>query len=439
MTPDVRLRLSLMMFFQYFVWGSWFVTLSTYLGQTLHFTGDEIGTAYSSVPIACIVSPFFVGLVADRFFATERILCLLHLVGAAVMYYASTLTTSSTLFPVLVLYALCYGPTLALTNSLSFYQMRSPAKEFPGIRVLGTIGWIAAGLLIGKLRLAADGSFSLPLSGGGEGLSSIEATRYPMIIAAIVQALLGVGCLFLPHTPPKKTGEIAIGDILGLEAIELMKDRSFAVFVIGSFLICIPLQFYYIMTNNFLNSIHVTDAAAKMTVGQMSEIIFMLVMPLFFVQLGVKYMLLVGMLAWTVRYFAFSFSSDWNINLFGWNILLFIGIFLHGICYDFFFVTGQIYVDHKAPKRIQASAQGFLALVTLGLGMFIGSKVCGHFATAYQTPDGMDWRKFWMVPAIGAGVLMVIFAFLFNESETIRTDEVENVVFSAEGPEPQVG
>ena len=395
MKTPVRLKLSAMMFIQYFVWGSWYVTLATYLGTTLHFPGKQIGSAYSTTAIAAIISPFFVGLVADRFFSTEKILAVLHLVGAAAMYYASTLTTFSSFYPVLLLYTLCYMPTLALTNSLSFRHMDDPGKEFPGVRVLGTIGWIVAGLIIGGL--------------------SLEASAAPLRITAGASVLMGLYSLALPHTPPAKRGEkVNVRDVLGLDALELMKERSFAVFVIGSFLVCIPLQFYYTFTNLFLNEIGVQNAAGKMTFGQMSEIFFMLVMPFFFVRLGVKKMMLIGMAAWTARYLLFAFGNNGTLV---W--MLYIGILLHGICYDFFFVTGQIYVDRKAPADLRAAAQGFIAFVTLGAGMYIGALLSGRVVDMYAQPGGgHQWDRIWLVPAAMAGAVLALFALLFQYRET---------------------
>ena len=277
MNLSTRIKLSVMMFLQYFVWGAWYVTMGTYLLKTLNFSGQQSGVAYSTTALAAMVSPFFVGLVADRFFATERILAVLHLVGAVLLYYVSTLTDFGTFYPVLLAYTLCYMPTLALSNSLSFHQMTDPGREFPGIRVLGTIGWIVAGFVISGL--------------------SAESVALQFRVAAIASAiLLGVYSLALPHTPPAKIGhKVTARDILGLDALELMKERSFAIFVLGSFLICIPLQFYYSFTNPFLTELGVTNTAAMQSLGQMSEIGFMLIMPLFFARLGVKWMLLVGM------------------------------------------------------------------------------------------------------------------------------------------------
>lgn len=385
----LRTQLSIMMFLQYFAWGSWWVTLGTYLTQTLKYSGKEVGLAYGTAALAAMISPFFVGMVADRFFATQRILAALHLVGAAILLAVSQLQPFPAIYAALFLYYLCYMPTLALTNSLSFHHVSDPAKQFPGIRVLGTIGWIAAGILIGNL--------------------DIEATNQPIQIAAVSSVLLGIFCLALPNTPPSNPGgRVTIRSVLGLDALQLMRRWPFTVFVVGSFLVCIPLQFYYAFTNLFLNQIGVANSAGKMTYGQMSEIFFMLVMPVFFVRLGVKYMLLIGMLAWSARYLFFAYG---NANAGMW--LLYAGILLHGICYDFFFVTGQIYVDREASAGIRAAAQGFIAFVTLGVGGFIGTYISGWVVDRYKTGETHDWRSIWLVPAAGAGVVLVLFALSF--------------------------
>ena len=395
MTLSTRMKLSAMMFLQYFVWGAWYVTMGTWLGATLHFSGEQIGLAAGTTALAAMISPFFVGMVADRFMATERILAALHLVGGIVLFVASTQTTFGGFYGVLLVYTLCYMPTLALSNSLSFRQMADPGREFPPIRVLGTIGWIVAGLCIGTLGL--------------------EATATPLRIAGGASILLGLFCLALPHTPPleKVSGTRATwSDIMGLDALKLLGERSFAVFVLGSFLICIPLQFYYAFANLFLNELNVTNAAGKMTLGQMSEIFFMLVMPWFFRRLGVKWMLLVGMLAWTARYAFFAYGNNAELV---W--MLYAGILLHGICYDFFFVTGQIYVDKKAPGDLRAAAQGFIAFVTLGVGMFIGSWASGRVVDAFRAGAGHDWNRIWLVPAAGAAIVLVLFALFFQSSD----------------------
>jgi nucleoside transporter len=411
MPLSTRLRLSLLMFLQYFVWGAWYVTIGTWLNETLHFSGQQIGLAYGTTALAAMISPFFVGMVADRFFATERILAVLHLVGAVLMFYASTHATFGPFYIVLLAYTLCYMPTLALSNSLSFHHMSDPGREFPSVRVLGTIGWIVSTAAIGWLGL--------------------EATAVPLRIAAASSVVLGLFSLALPHTPPARVGtRVTIRDVLGLEALKLMRERSFAIFVLGSFLVCIPLQFYYAFTNPFLNEIGVTNAAGKMSLGQMSEILFMLVMPWFFRRLGVKYMLLIGMAAWSARYLLFAFGNNGALV---W--MLYAGILLHGICYDFFFVTGQIYIDRKAPGDLRAAAQGFIAFVTLGFGMFIGSWLSGVVVDAFtvQTATGVqhNWTQIWLMPAIGAGVILAIFAVLFHATDAAPTTPASAVPLSA--------
>jgi nucleoside transporter len=369
--------------------------MGPYLNETLKFDGPQIGLAYGATALAAMISPFFVGMVADRFFATERILAALHIAGGALLLYVSTLSNFRTFYLVLIVYTLCYMPTLALTNSLSFHQMTDPGKQFPGIRVLGTIGWIAAGYAIGFL---------------GYGTSAAMFQT-----AGVASIALGLYCFTLPHTPPAKLGHaVTMRDILGLDALKLMKERSFAIFVIGSFLICIPLQFYYGLAGTFLSEIGVANVSTKMTFGQMSEIFFMLVMPWFFVRLGVKWMMLVGMLAWTTRYLLFSWGDTGSLV---W--MLYLGILLHGICYDFFFVTGQIYVDKRAPSDLRAAAQGFIAFVTLGFGMFIGSLVFGPVLEMYRIdgPVPHDWSKVWLAPAIAAGVVFLLFALFFRDRE----------------------
>ena len=400
----IRARLSLMMFVQYFIYGAWLVTLGTYLGKSLGATGTQIGLAYSIPAIAAILSPFLVGMIADRFFSTERVLAALHLAGGVLLYLATTQVTFTGFAWLFLAYTLCYMPTLALTNSLSFDNMQDPGREFPRIRVLGTIGFIAVGQIIG--RLGAD------------------ATALPLRMGAAASIAMAVYCLTLPHTPPHSAGKpLSTRDVLGLDALALLKDRSFAVFVLGSFLLCIPLQFYYAFTNPFLNEIGVAGAAGKMTYGQMSEIFFMLLMPWFIVRLGIKKMLLVGMAAWTTRYLLFAYG---NAGPGMW--MLYFGILLHGVCYDFFFVTGQIYVDKQADVRIRSAAQGFIALVTLGAGQAIGSWLSGAVVDMNTTGVGAavqhDWRAIWIVPAIGALGVFLIFAALFKPKvEVTRMSE----------------
>jgi nucleoside transporter len=404
-------QLAAMMFLQFFVWGAWYVTAYLFLGK-IGFGGEEIGWTYSVGPIAGIVSPFFVGMVADRFFSTEKILGVLHLLGAAVMCLATFAMTTDNPSPMLINcilfgYMLCYFPTLSLTNSLAMHNLDNSEKQFPLIRVFGTIGWIIPGIIISKMNW--------------------DDNIQPFQLSAGCSAVLGLYCFSLPHTPPPLAGKaISVREILGLDALVLLKRPSFLTFMISSFLICIPLAFYYQLATKFIMQSGIENPAFKMSFGQMSEIFFMVVMPLFFARLGVKKMLLVGMFAWAVRYGLFAFGADAKIE---WMLLA--GILLHGICYDFFFVTGQIYTDKIAPASIRGQAQGMLVLFTLGLGMLIGAQVAGQVEVANTTGEGdsavVAWKQLWLLPTVAAAGIMVLFAIVFRDDVPVKQITEEDV------------
>ncbi|MGV3686359.1 MAG: nucleoside permease [Daejeonella sp.] len=395
MDISVRSRLSGLMFFQYFIWGAWYVTMGTYLFTALKADAIQIGSSYANLSIAAIISPFIVGLIADRFFSAQKVLGVLHLLGALTLYYVSTVSDFTSFWWLILVYTLLYMPTISLSNSISFSQMKDAGKEFPAVRVFGTLGWIVAGIMISYLDLE----------------SSVLTFR----IAAACSLLLGIFSFFLPDTPAKNE-KASIAGILGLDALVLFKNQSFNVFFITSILICIPLAFYYGFTNPFLNDIGLENAAGKMTLGQVSEVVFMLVLPLLYVRFGVKKVLLIGMAAWVARYLFFAFGDA------GPGVwMLYGGIVLHGICYDFFFVTGQIYIDKKADAKVRSAAQGLITLATYGVGMLIGSFASGYLTEQYGSNiNGVmkyDWQTIWMYPAGIAVAVIIIFSLLFKEKE----------------------
>ena len=410
MKTTTRFQLSFMMFLEFFIWGGWFVTMGTFLGNNLGATGAETAMAYSTQSWGAIIAPFIIGLIADRFFNAERILGVLHLIGAFLMYQMYQSTDFGSFYPYVLGYMIGYMPTLALVNSVSFNQMKDPAKDFSLIRVWGTIGWIAAGLAISYL-FHWDPKPEVP---GDKGL-----LQNTFLMVAIASAILGLFSFTLPKTPSKADdgSKITVRDILGLEALKLLKDRNFLVFFLSSVLICVPLAFYYQHANQFLSEIGVENATGKMTIGQISEVLFMLLLPFFFKKFGFKMTILVGMLAWTMRYLLFAFGDAGE----GVYMLL-IGIALHGICYDFFFVSGQIYTDSKAGEKVKSAAQGLITLATYGVGMLGGFYIAGLITDANVTSEGHDWASVWQIPALFAVLVFVIFAVLFK-NETIEYKE----------------
>ncbi len=398
MKLTTRVQLSAMMFMEFFIWGGWFVTMGTYLSKSIGATDIENGLAYGTQSLGAIIAPFVIGLIADKFFSAQKILGVLHLAGAAIMYFISTKENFTSFYPLILIYMICYMPTLALVNSVALKQVKNAEKEFSFIRVWGTVGWIVAGLMIGWMAWEQNGQL----------VNTFKVT-------AAVSLVLGLFSFTLPDTPPGKAGtKTTIRDILGLDALSLLKKKNFLLFFIASMLICIPLAFYYQETNKFLNELRVSGAAAKMSIGQMSEAVFMVLMPFFFAKFNIKKMLLFGMIAWVLRYLLFGFGdADSGI----W--MLYVGIALHGICYDFFFVSGQIYTDQQAGEKNRSSAQGMITLATYGVGMLIGFWFAGTISEYYKTADGHDWKSIWMIPAAIAAVITVLFLIFFKDDKKV--------------------
>jgi len=395
-------RLSVMMFLQFFIWGCWFVTLGTFLGANFQASGAQTALAFSTQSWGAIIAPFIIGLIADRWFNAERILAVLHLIGAVLMYQMFRAPDFAQFYPYVLAYMIAYMPTLALVNSISFRQLSDPSRQFAFVRVWGTIGWIVAGLVI-----------SFVFHWDAQEAVAQGALRNTFATCAVVSLLLGVYSLTLPATPPTDIGAFSLRAALGLDALQLLRDRNFGLFFVSSVLICIPLAFYYQNASPFLTEIGTTNATGKLTIGQMSEVAFMLLLPMFLLRFGIKKTLLLGMLAWAVRYTLFAYGAD-NVTA-----LLILGIALHGICYDFFFVSGQIYTDSKAGEHYRSAAQGMITLATYGVGMLIGFSVAGSISDRFNVGGQHDWFHIWIYPAAFAAVIMGLFALLFrNEAIT---------------------
>jgi nucleoside transporter len=395
MKPIVITKLSLMMLLEYFVWGAWYVTLSTYMSKNLGASGGQIGSAYNALAIATMISPFFVGMVADRFFSAQKIMAVLHIAGAVLLYFASQVQDNTGFYWLVLVYSLLYMPTIALSNNIAFQQMSDPGRMFPWIRVFGTVGWIVAGLMISAL--------------------DVEGSAFTFQMAAIASLALGLFSFALPATPPKgKDNDTKASAVLGVDAFVLFKNKAYLIFFIAAILVCIPLSFYYGFANLYLNEAGMENAAGKMTLGQVSEGLFILAIPFLFYRIGVKNMVLIGMIAWFLRYVCFAHgNADDNL----W--MLYAGIILHGICYDFFFVTGYMYTERKAGDKIKNAAQGLFTFATYGLGMFIGTAVSGLVADYYTDNGAFQWQSIWYVPAGIAVFVLLYFIIFFKEKRNI--------------------
>ncbi len=394
-----RFRLSFLFFLEFFIWGGWFVTMGTFLSQEFTASGAQLAMAYETQSIGAIIAPFIIGLIADRYFPAQKILAILHLIGAILLLKVSNSESFSDFYPYIFIYMLIYMPTLALANSVAFHQMEDTSKQFASIRVLGSVGWIVAGLIIGYFAW--------------EGTQNLKYTFY---MASGASTLLGLYSFTLPNTPPKLNSDknMSIREIFGLDALAMLKDSGFLFFFIASVLICIPLAFYYQHANQFLNEVGMEAAASKMIFGQISEVLFLLLLPFFIRRYGVKKALIVGILAWGVRYLLFAFG-DTGAN--SWMLIF--GIILHGVCYDFFFVSGQIYTDFKAGEKYKSTAQGLITLATYGVGMLIGFRFAGWLTDQYVIDSGHLWKNIWIQPAIFSFVVLTLF-FIFFKNENIK-------------------
>ena len=392
-----------MMFVQFFIWGGWFVTLGTFLGGSFQANGSQIGLAYQTQCWGAILSPLLFGLLADRYVRAERMLAVIHISGALLMWLMYQADDFASFYPYLFVYMLVYMPTLALANAVSFRHLASPSEQFGKVRVWGTLGWIAAGLVISALAWDSQAAVA-------EG-----ALRATFLMCAIASVVLGLYCFSLPATPPQQNNHTSLFSSLGGDALKLLKDRNFLVFFVSSILICIPLAFYYQNTNLFLSELGVENATGKMTIGQMSEILFMLLLPVFLKRFGIKTTLLIGMAAWVLRYTLFAFGAESDSQ----TAMILIGIALHGVCYDFSFVSGQIYTDAKAGSGIKSSAQGLITLATYGAGMLVGFAIAGKLYDLYALANGHDWQTIWLFPAAFAAVIFILFLITFR-SESIK-------------------
>lgn len=396
MTQSVRIRLMIMMFLQFFCWGAWYGQMSKYMFTQLNATGDQVGNAYTAFSIAMIISPFFIGMIADRFFSAQKVLGVLNLLGAVILFFLSKVTDASSFFWLIFAYCLTFAPTISLTSSIAMRQMTASNKDFPAIRVMGTVAWIVVTNIIGFYALG----------------DKVAIFQIAMISALVV----GVFSFFLPDTPPTSNKNVSFSQIIGVDAFRLLKNRSFLIFFISSILICIPLSFYYAMANPSLTDAGMANVENKMSLGQFSEVFFMLLIPFFFRKYGVKWILVAGLIAWIIRFVCFGYG---NVESAEW--MLYLAILLHGICYDFFFVSGMIYTDLKAGETIKSQAQGLITLATYGIGMGIGSKLAGIVTDIYTVNEVKNWTSIWMVPAYISVAVLLLFFIFFRDNEKTTT------------------
>jgi nucleoside transporter len=398
MQTKLKISLSTFMFLQYFIWGSWYVSLGTYLANVLQFSGQEIGMAYGAFAIGAMISPFFVGLVADRYFASERILAGLGLLGGLLLCALPQLREFRTFYPVLILYCAVFVPTLAVGNSLALHHLLDAKTGFPRVKIFSAIGWIAGGVTLSVLHG--------------------EQSVMQFYLAGAASILLGLFSLTLPHTPPRKTGaNVKLGEILGLDALALLKRRSFAIFIGCMFLICIPLYFYFVMMSIYLTELRWAGLAGKMSLAQVSDVIFLFLLPIMLRSLGYKKTIFLGILAWALRYCFLSASVKYHEVQ---TPLIFAAILLHGVCYDFLFIAGQLYVDEEANERIRGACQGFIAFILWGVGAFVGTTLAGRVLARQTFTDNTGlvlhhWDKIWITPAIGSVVVLFIFIIFFRD------------------------
>jgi len=400
----LQVQLSVFMFLQYFIWGSWYVTMGSYMGKVLKFEGSEIGLAYGAFAIGAMIAPFFVGLIADRYFASEKMLGVLGILGGGILCLLANTPEKDffSFYALLIVYCATYVPTLALGNSLSLHQLKDAKTAFPRVKILSAVGWIAGGVTVS--------------------LFEIETSHVQFYLAGGLSIVFGLFAFTLPHTPPKKTGsDVTIGQILGLDALGLLKKWSFAVFIVCMFLICIPLYFYFVNLHIHLGELEWSKIAAKMALAQVSDVIFLFLLPYFLRALGYKWTIFIGISCWVARFFLLAYSTGAATN--PQTAMILVAICLHGVCYDFLFIAGQLYVDDESNEKIRGAAQGFIAFILWGIGGFVGTFIAGRVQGINTlSPTSHDWFGIWIVPAIMASIVLVIFVIFFRNPKKAPTE-----------------